>query len=97
MQLPASMNDDDVDAWNDILYLRGLLDSLHNACIETRRPAPAFPPGLSLMLDIALDLVRNDDYTIEIYAPAPAMEPGRLPSLCAGCDRLRRHPSGETA
>lgn len=59
LQLPASMTDDDVDFWGDILYCRGLLDSIAQHCTLDTRLAP-IPSGMSTALDAALILAAHD-------------------------------------
>lgn len=67
------MNDADVDFHSDILYFRGLLDSIaHSSDLETR--LQLFDPAMSTKLDVALDLLRNPifDWTIpaQLWAAA---------------------------
>jgi len=59
LRCPPSMTDDDVDFWSDILYLRALVDEVHDTCLATAQSAPDFPEVLSLTLDCALELARD--------------------------------------
>jgi hypothetical protein len=38
---PYVMTDDDVDAWGDLLYLRGLVDAVVDICARTGARIPA--------------------------------------------------------
>lgn len=68
VSIPAVMDDDDTDSWGDVLYFRGLLDHIAQRCnLETRlRPIPS---DMSITLDAALELVRDDNY-FSMAAPA---------------------------
>jgi len=59
VQLPATMTDDDVEFWGDILYFRGLLDSIVEHCNLETRLLP-IPSAMSTALDAALILAAHD-------------------------------------
>lgn len=60
LSIPAVMDDDDVDFWGDMLYLRGLLEHLEKACLHSSEPRLApWDDGGSAELDAALEMVRE--------------------------------------
>jgi len=65
--IPAVMDDDDVDAWGDAIYLRGLLDHVAQHCnLRTRlRPIPA---AWSAELDAALELASTTAFWAAVTA-----------------------------
>ncbi|ORW20936.1 hypothetical protein [Mycobacterium palustre] len=60
LRLEPTMTDDDVDFHGDMIYVRGLLDDLVEACrLRGHRVGP-IPAELSAGLDAALILVHHD-------------------------------------
>ncbi len=59
LRLDPVMSDDDVNAWNDILYFRGLTDEIRDECIRTSGRLQPLPTILSTTLDLACELVRS--------------------------------------
>lgn len=75
-RLAPVMDDDDTDAWGDVLYCRGLLDDIEAECKRTQSRIRLDDRAMAAtLLDVALELVaREFDFPMPVAAGAALPE-----------------------